>query len=318
MPVRRPPAGAPGLALSVALGCALGVALGGVPAAQALHFDIEVRTSGGPVAGSQLGAAIGGDATVLGPALPVDVYTGALIFPADFADFEGGPCTTANPGFQATAGQLLANEELHFRGTGSLVYWDPTTQAWGTAPGGVEVVLFGAIPPDVLQAYITDPTAAAATYSYWEHGTRFSAAGVSGPLAAGVARASSAGALHTHLDWMISTRSNSTPASGCDSGAPAGVYMLSLVLWSPAESDGSPKYAASAPLQVAFAHGVSEAQFIAAVRARTVAAPPPAPAPPVPPPPPPAPPAPPAATVTLPASLTPWGPPRRLPWDNTR
>lgn len=286
--------------------CALGMA----PAAQALHFDVEVRTSAGPVAGSRFGVAFFGDTTPLGPVLPVDAVTGALMFPGDFSDFEGGPCTTANPGFQAFAGHLLEGEELHFRAVGALSYWNPETGAWGSAPAGVEVVLFGAVPPDVLSNYIRDPVGGAAAYRYWERGTRFSAGGIEGPLAAGIARAGRGGAIHTHLDWMITSQ-----AGGCAAGAPAGVYMVTLELWSPAEEGARLKYLASPALQVVFGHRADEAQFLAAVLARATGggSQPPPPAPPPPPPPPPAPP--PSPVITLPVPVTPWGPPRRLPWD---
>lgn len=316
----------------------------------ALHFDIEMRTSAGPAMGSRITAEFFGDATALGGRLPVDRETGYKIFPGYFGDFEGGPCATDDPGFQAFAGHFLQNEEVHFRAVGTLRYWNPATGQWGVAPAGVEVVLYGAVPPEVLRNYIRDPANGTAEYNYWQRGTRFSATGLRGPLTAAIARAAAGGAIHSHLDWTISTVPDSVAATGCSTGAaaPAGAYMVTLELWSPAAVSGVQKYQASQPVQVVFEYGITEAQVLAAIDARVVEPqppppppPPPAPPPPSPPPPPPpappppapapAPPAPsppspspppplppPPAPVPLPAPLTPWGPPTKLPWDNSR
>ncbi|MEF7612754.1 hypothetical protein V4F39_02450 [Aquincola sp. MAHUQ-54] len=303
--------------------------------AWALHFDIELRTSQGPQAGSRIATEFFGDLGLAGR-LPIDHQTGQKIFPGYFGDFEGGDCATDDPGFQAFGGHFLQNEEVHFRALGTLLYWNPQTAAWGPAPAGVSIALFGAVPPEVLRNYIRDPAQWTNEYHYWLRGTRFAASGVSGPLTAAIARAGSGGGIHAHLDWKITAAADSVATTACSAigSPPAGAYMVTLELWSPAVSAGQQKYLPSQPVQVVFEYGISEAQMLQAIESRVLPPAPPPPSPPPPPPPPPSPPPPPPAPgppagpppapppsppppVAAPA-LAPWGPPARLPWDSGR
>lgn len=273
--------------------------------AAALHFDIELRTSDGPVAGSRITTEFFGDLGLAGQ-LPLDHATGYRIFPGYFGDFEGGPCSTDDPGFQAFAGHFLRSEEVHFRALATLRYWDPLTGVWGEAPSGVQVVLFGGVPPEVLRNYLSDPERWGDEYRYWERGTRFSALGVSGPLAAAIARAGTGGTLHTHLDWMITTRPDSVASTPCTSAGspPTGAYLVTLQIWSPALAGDQQKYLPADPILVVFEYGISEAQLAAAIQARIQ---PPAPAP-----------APDPEPDPTSFPLPPWAEPQRLPWDPVR
>ena len=234
-------------------------------AAWGVHFDIELRTSGGPVAGSRITTDFYGDLGLAG-LLPIDAATGAKIFPGYFGDLEGGPFLTDDPGFQAFAGTFLRGEELHFRAQGSLQYWNPATGRWGPAPSQVTVALFGGIPLDVLIGYTENPVRWQALYDYHAAGTRFASIGVQGPLTAAIDDASRTGAFHAHLDWKIS-------ASGGE--PPVGAYLVSISLWSPALAGAQPKYLESSPVMIVFERGISDAQMADAIRARVL---PPAPA----------------------------------------
>ncbi|MBQ1762989.1 MAG: hypothetical protein IIZ92_08835, partial [Aquincola sp.] len=249
--------------------CAAAGSLGLALPAHAVHFDIELRTSSGPVAGSRISTEFFGDLTGL-DRLPVDHETGWRIFPGYFGDFEGGTCATDDPGFQAFAGHFLQAEELHFRALGSLLYWNPATGQWGPAPAGVSIALFGAVPPELLRNYIRDPATWATEYGWWQRGTRFSSTGVAGPRTAAIARTGAGGTVHAHLDWMISGVADSTAATPCSAvgSMPAGAYRVTLEVWSTAQSGGKEKYVASPPVHIVFEYGLSEAQLQTAIVSR--------------------------------------------------
>ena len=234
--------------------------------AWAVHYDIELRTSGGPVAGSRITTEFFGDLNLAGR-LPIDAQTGHQIFPGYFGDLEGGPYLTDDPGFQAFGGTFVRGEEIHFRAQGRLQYWNPATGHWGLAPEGVEVVLHGGIPTHIAIGFVQDPATWAEAYAYHERGTRYSRAGIAGPASAVIDDAKASGAFHAHLDWQI-VSAQGTP--------PAGAYMVTLSLWSPTLAAGVPKYLSSRPVQVMFERGISEAQMRQALEARITPALPPA------------------------------------------
>jgi len=229
---------------------------------QAQHFDVELRTDGGPVAGSRIVTDFFGDLDLAGQ-LPLDGLTGYRIFPAYFSDFAGGRYATANPGFQAFGGTFLQGEEIHFRALGRLMYWSPNDGKWSVAPAGVSVVLYGQIPTEVVIGFATDPATWAIQYAYYQAGTRFSGTGISGPLTAVIDDVQASGSFHSHLDWKI------TAASG---NPPVGAYMVTLELWSNVLVSGQPKYRASTPFQIIFESGISQAQMQAAFAARVTPA----------------------------------------------
>lgn len=256
----------PGARVCAVLAFALAAWLGAAPA-WAIHFDVELRTSNGPVAGSRITTEFYGDLNLAGQ-LPIDALTGYKIFPGYFGDLEGGPYLTDDPGFQAFAGTFLRREEVHFRALATLQHWDPATGRWGTAPAQVRVALFGAIPTDVIVGYTENPAQWQALYDYYAAGTRFSSTGIEGPPTAGIDDASSTGSFHAHLDWKISTTTGAEP--------PVGAYMVTLELWSTAMVNGQPKYIPSEPIQIVFERGISDAQMQAAILARVQPPPPPA------------------------------------------
>jgi hypothetical protein len=226
--------------------------------AWAIHYDIELRTSAGPVVGSRITTDFFGELDLAGR-LPIDATTGHRIFPAYFSDLAGGPYLTANPGFQAFAGTFLKGEVLQFKALGKLQYWNPATGRWGLAPEGVELVLFGGIPEEIIVGYVQNPSQWTDQYNYYDRGTRFSRDGVTGPPTALIDDAKKDGSFHAHLDWKIVAKD----------GVPTpGVYMVSLGLWSTTLSGGQPKYTVSKPVSVMFERGVSETQMRAALDAR--------------------------------------------------
>lgn len=227
-------------------------------AVRAQHFDVELRTSGGPVAGSRITTAFFGDAVISGQ-LPVDAVTGYKIFPGYLGDLEGGPFLTDDPGFQAFANTFLRREQIHFRALGTLHYWNPATGRWGPAAGHVELALFGGIPVDVILGYTDNPVVWRAQYDYYAAGTRYTTQGIQGPPTALIDDASASGAFHAHLDWRISAMGGEPPA---------GAYMVALELWSTAVANGQAKYLPSEPIHIVFERGISEAQLQSAFQAR--------------------------------------------------
>lgn len=225
--------------------------LGYASFAQAVHYDVRVDTSNGPVAGSKIGIDFYGDFDLAGK-LPVDTQTGYKIFPGYFDDLEGGPRLTDDPGFQSFANTFKYGEEIHFRALGNLSYWDPNTGLWGDATSGATVTLYGAIPADVWVNYMLNPGNAtyAAQYNHYAGGTIYNADGISGPQTAGIDAASRNGTFHSHLDWALSR------------SAPAGAYLLTLQIWSPAMENGEQKYIDSDPFHVLFkSAGINQAQY---------------------------------------------------------
>ncbi|MCB5185144.1 PEP-CTERM sorting domain-containing protein [Methylobacillus gramineus] len=231
--------------------------------AQAVHYDVRLGTSNGPVAGSKITVDFYGDYDLAGK-LPVDTQTGYKIFPGYFDDLEGGPRLTDDPGFQSFANTFKYGEEVHFRALGSLSYWDPASASWGSAGAGASVTLYGGIPVNIWLNYMLNPGNAsyAAQYNHYAGGTVYSGGGVSGPLTALIDGASQNGTFHSHLDWKLSD------------AAAAGAYMLTLQVWSPTTSvNGEPKYLDSDPFHVVFkSAGISQAQFDLAFEQRIAVA----------------------------------------------
>ena len=225
----------------------------------ALHFDVELKTDPGPVAGARITTDFHGDLGLAGQ-LPIDGETGFKIYPAYFGDLEGGPYLTDDPGFQAFAGTFVQGEVIAFRAAGALRWWNPATGRWGPAPQGVEVALFGNIPPEVESGYDTDPSAWSEQYAYYAGGTRFTAGGIEGPLSATIDDAKRGGLFHAHLDWKIIALGGAVP--------PVGAYMVTLQFWSPAQSSGQQKYQASSPIHIIFERGISEDQMRTAIQVR--------------------------------------------------
>jgi hypothetical protein len=237
----------------------------GAAQAQGVHFDVELKTSNGPVAGSRLVTALFGDLGIT--VLPVDAVTGYKIFPGYFGDLEGGPYLTDDPGFQAFSGTFLRREEIHFRALGTLQHWDPASGRWAAAPADVKVTLFGGIPVEVIVGYTENPALWADLYNYYAAGTRYGSTALEGPPTALIDDAGSSGSFHAHLDWKI------TAASG---EPPVGAYMVTLELWSPAtQANGQAKYLPSEPIHVVFERGITAAQLQAAIQARVSPPPPP-------------------------------------------
>lgn len=233
-----------------------------LPAA-AVHYDVQIQTSAGPVAGSKILTDFYGDLDLAGK-LPIDVATGYKIFPGYFDDLEGGPNFTDDPGFQAFPGTFLRGEEVHFRALGTLEYWDSVQTRWDAAPSNAAIRLYGGVPNDVALAYLLNPSSssAQADYDYWAGGTRFTATGVAGPTTAVIDDASTSGAFHAHLDWEL------------DAASPRGVYLLTLQLWSPTQSNGNMKYVDSDPFMVIFkSSGVQDALLVDALQARVTPVP---------------------------------------------
>ncbi len=219
--------------------------------AHAVHYDVMLGTSQGAVAGSQITVDFYGDFDLAGK-LPIDSASGHKLFPGYFDDLEGGPRATDDPGFQAFAGTFKYGEEVHFRALGQLNYWSPESQSWGVAGNNANITLYGGIPVDAWLNYMLNPGNAtyAAQYQYYANGTVFGGNGVSGPVTALIDGAGSNGSFHSHLDWKVSD------------AAAAGVYMLTLQVWSPTLENGVQKYLDSDPFHVVFkTAGISQAQF---------------------------------------------------------
>lgn len=255
--------------------------------AWAVHFDVELRTVPGPVAGARITTDFFGDLGLAG-ALPIDGETGHRIYPGYFADLEGGPYLTDDPGFQAFAGTFLRDEIIAFRALGTLRYWSPQTLRWSAAPQGVEVILYGNIPIDVEIGFDSNPAVWREQYEFYRGGTRFGSYGIGGPLTAVIDAARRNGEFHAHLDWKIVAPGDAVP--------PVGAYMLTLQLWSPTLAGGVPKYLPSEPIQVLFERGISEAQLAQALRSRIEARPPA------------------AQGQGAPVPRAHWSAPRTLPW----
>lgn len=214
--------------------------------ALAQHFDVEVRLSNGPVAGSQLQVRFFGDAEVLIGGQPAfDHATGYGIWPANFGDFAGGPYSTDDPGFQSFAGTLLAGERIFYRPLGSALHWSTSTRSWAAAPTGTQIRIEGTVPSEIAIAWLVfnDPSAQA-QYEYYSTPTLITGAGVTGPATKMVDEAASNGAFHTHLNWFL------------EGDRPAGAYLVQLQLF-----DQSSKYGDSSPFYVLFNNGLGTTDY---------------------------------------------------------
>jgi hypothetical protein len=233
--------------------------------AHAIHFDVKVGLDGPAVPGSTLTTGFFGDLPIT--VLPIDVATGHSVFPADFGDFEGGPRSTDDPGFQAFAGALGANDVIGFRALGTLQQWDATRGTWADAQAGVGIRLYGGAPPEVAEAYLLyltmpqfAPPDALENFLYYNAGTLFTGSGISGPSIALIDGASATGAFHSHLDWFI------------EGDAPATAYMLTLQLTDDASVGGRGIYEDSDPFHIVFNYGLAQAQYDAAFLSRVTPA----------------------------------------------
>lgn len=219
----------------------------------AQHFDVEIRLSNGPVAGSQLQVRFFGDTEVLIGGQPAfDHATGYGIWPANFGDFAGGPYSTDDPGFQSFAGTLLAGERIFYRPLGTALYWSTSTRTWGTAPSGTQIRIEGTVPSEIAIAWLVfnDPSAQA-QYEYYSTPTLITGAGITGPATKMVDEAASNGSFHTHLNWFI------------EGNRPAGAYLVQLQLF-----DQSGKYGDSSPFYVLFNNGLGATDYESAFLAR--------------------------------------------------
>ncbi|MBL8533081.1 MAG: PEP-CTERM sorting domain-containing protein [Betaproteobacteria bacterium] len=235
----------------------------------AQHLDVKLSTSNGPVAGSKLVLDVYGDLNWYvnqAGGLPVDHDTGLLIFPANFNDFDGGPYSTDNPGFQTFAGQFLPHEELHFRALEHLWYLPVGGTQWQSAPSGGGIRLYGSIPDDVAFDY-SYYGVREAEYLYYAGGTLFSGDGITGPVTAPITAASGLGGMHYHLDWDLEGAAQ----------AAKGTYLLKMSLFSSAQVGGSDKYMPSDPFYIIFRNDVTDGQFAIALKTMTVPAPVPEP-----------------------------------------
>lgn len=239
--------------------------------AHALHFDVRVGTSQGPVAGSTLTVGVYGDLPYT--TLPVDIHTGYVLFPGNFGDFEGGPDKTDDPGFQAFAGALSgrsgAKDFIGFKALGALQQWDAASHSWQAADQGTGIRLFGDVPPAVANAYLqylvnprSAPANALANFNYYESGTLFTGEGIVGPDMATIDDASSAGAFHAHLDWFME--------HGGGGHAASTAYMVTLQLTDAKAIGGRGVYVDSQPFSVIFNYGLSDAAYEQAFLSRIV------------------------------------------------
>jgi hypothetical protein len=202
---------------------------------------------------------------------PFDHLTGHALFPGDFGDFEGGPKSTDDPGFQAFAGALSgsagARDYIGFRALGTLQQWTPST---GDLDGGrqrcrcapVRCGTAGRWPTPTSSRSINPrlaPPGAVAAFNLYSAGTLFTGSGITGPVTATIDDAGSNGAFHAHLDWYI------------EGAAASGAYMVTLQLTDDASIGGRGLYVDSDPFQVVFNYGLSTAQYETAFLARALA-----------------------------------------------
>ncbi|MBC7208800.1 MAG: PEP-CTERM sorting domain-containing protein [Methyloversatilis sp.] len=236
-----------------------------VTAAHAIHFDVAIGLDQGPVAGSRITVGAYGDLPF--EQLPIDVHTGYMVFPGDFGDFEGGPKSTDDPGFQAFPGSLSgasgARDFIGFKAVGTLLQWDAAGGTWSAADDGVGIRLYGAVPPAVANAYIQSlinprlaPPGAAANFEFYSQGTLFTGAGIEGPVAATIDDANANGGFHAHLDWFI------------EGAAPSSAYMVTLHLTDATSIGGRGRYVDSDPFHVVFNYGLSAEQYETAFMSR--------------------------------------------------
>lgn len=221
--------------------------------AQSLHFDVEVRTSNGPTAGSALQVRFFGDnGLLINGQAAVDHASGYGIWPADFGDVPGGPHSTDDPGFQAFAGTLLAGERIFYRPLGTALHWSTASRRWQAAPAGTSIRIEGTVPSEIaIAALVFNDPAALVQYDYYSTPTSITGTGIIGPSTKMVDEAAASGAFHTHLNWFI------------EGDRPAGAYLAQMQLFDP-----SGKYGDSTPFFVLFNHGLSRNDYESAFLAR--------------------------------------------------
>lgn len=251
-----------GALMAVTLAVLLGQLSAPQARAQSLHFDVEIRTSHGPVAGSALQVSFFGDnALLINGQAAFDHGTGYGIWPANFGDTPGGPYATDDPGFQAFAGTLLAGERIFYRPIGTALHWQSAARTWQAAPAGTNIRIEGTVPSEIaINALVFNDPAALAQYAYYTTPTSITGNGVAGPLTKMVDEAAPNGSFHTHLNWFL------------EGDRPPGAYMAQMQLFDPGG-----KYRDSTPFFILFNHGLSsgdyESAFISRIQAPLPAVP---------------------------------------------
>jgi hypothetical protein len=237
----------------------LAAALAFSPApSQALHSDVEIFTTSGPVAGSRLQVRFSGDRTLLVNGREAfDYQTGYGLWPADFRDLPGGAYATDDPGFQAFAGTFLAAEQLFYRPMGTAQHWNTVARTWSAAPAGTAIRIEGTVPEDIaIEALVFNDPVAMQLYDYYSTPTYITGAGILGPATKMIDQASNSGAFHTHLNWFLE-------APGGAVGGPDGAYMVQMQIIDP-----TGKYLDSQPFNVIFSSGIAASDYAAAFLAR--------------------------------------------------
>lgn len=226
------------------------------------HFDLDIRTD--PPAAA--GAAIRVDAV---GTFPVARLTGHKVIPADLSDVAGGPFTTDDPGWVASAGYFLPGEDLRFRPLGALLFWDVVQRRWTSqVPNGEAIRVFPGIPPEVLAEILRSGDSA--RRFAWLAGYVWTTEGVTGPpeKVGMLATAGPTGAFHSHIDFCLQGASGfCPPAPGTTLSR--GAYRIELQLFSTATANGQPKYLPSPPIYIVLAHQLSAAELGEAIDALT-------------------------------------------------
>jgi hypothetical protein len=172
--------------------------------------------------------------------------TGYAIYEGDFGDLARGPYATRAPGFDSHEGTFDAGDIIGYKAVGSLWSWSGTS--WTNSVSNGETVK--------LTGNLGEST-------FW--GT----SGVTGDALGTLGQAQSAGNIHEHLEFSISSLT-STPT--------VGAYYITLQLFSATVNDTfdgviqNSKYDISNPFIIVFNNGLSTANFEASVDALHVAA----------------------------------------------
>ncbi len=221
--------------------------------AQSLHFDVEIRTSNGPVAGSALQVSFFGDnALLINGRAALDHSTGYGIWPADFGDAPGGIYSTDDPGFQSFSGTFLAGERIFYRPLGTALHWESGSRTWQAAPAGTSLRIEGTVPSEIaINALVFNDPAALAQFAYYTNPTSITGSGIVGPLTKMVDEAAANGSFHTHLNWFL------------EGNRPSGAYLAQLQLFDP-----SGKYRDSTPFFILFNNGLSSGDYESAFLSR--------------------------------------------------
>lgn len=170
------------------------------------------------------------------------IHLNGTLFAADFGDLGGGVFRTDDPGYDADTvkGAFTPGNWLQFEGLGRLKFWNGT--AWGAPVAGETVRIDDALGDN------TDPT----------DDTVFSGSGVTESFGV-IDELDLGGDVHQHLEMAVRN-------SGGDLGGSVGAYWIVLRLLETAPSDTTALHT-SAPLNLVFNRGLSDADFEVAVSA---------------------------------------------------